>query len=462
MLQNEAIVNKADLVSEVKGMVAQKARFGTATCLDLGDCFEVIYHFEFEDSPGFVKHIKVNIGKEETLPSISGIYLCAALIENEMQDQFNIRISGLAIDFQKRFIRGKESPEFSLMKPIPYLLKPPVRLLARCSQACPAGIDVPRYVRLVGSGRFDEALAVMKQDSPFPGVCGRVCLAPCEEACRQEKQGQPIAIKLLKRFAFEHGKYKSKMTSRPTGKTVAIIGSGPSGLTAAYFLAKKGHKITVFEAMSEPGGMMRVGIPQTELPREVLDQEVSDVRGLGVEIRPNSQIESLDTLSTQGYDAILVAIGCPLVLRQSTVVAALSGKPEILKQFGLASKRMSGANIIEVDPNTLATSRPGVFAAGDAILGPASVVHAIGSGKKAATSIDKYLGGNGEFSVEETAGSGPTSRDTFLERRKPRKRPELPKYSNSEIRQFGEDEPGLSREMAVAEGQRCWRCDLEE
>jgi Dihydroprymidine dehydrogenase domain II, 4Fe-4S cluster/Pyridine nucleotide-disulphide oxidoreductase/Respiratory-chain NADH dehydrogenase, 30 Kd subunit len=462
MLQNEVIVSKAELISEAQDMAAQRARFGTATCLDLGDRFEVIYHFEFEDSAGFVKHIKVSIGKEETLPSISSIYLCAALIENEMQDQFNIRISGLAIDFQKRFLRGKESPEFSLLKPIPYVLKPPVRLLVRCSQACPAGIDIPRYVRLVGIGKFDEALAVMKQANPFPGVCGRVCLAPCEEACRQEKQGQPIAIKLLKRFAFEHGKYKSKMTSSPTGKRVAIIGSGPSGLTAAYFLAKKGHKVIVFEAMSEPGGMMRVGIPQTELPRDVLDQEINDIKGLGVEIRLNSRIESLDALSTQGYDAILVAIGCPLVLRQSATVAALSGKLGILKQFGLISKRMSGVNIIEVDPNMLATSRQGIFATGDAILGPTSVVHAIGSGKKAAISIDRYVGGNGELLIKETADSGPTSRDTFLERQKPKKRPELPKYSNSEIRQLGAEEPGLSKEMAITEGQRCWRCDLEE
>jgi hypothetical protein len=390
------------------------------------------------------------------------VYFCAALIENEMRDHFNIKIDGLAIDFNKRFLRGKESPESALLKPVPYVPEPPGRLPVRCSQACPSGIDVPLYIRLTGEGKSDEALAVMKQANPFPGVCGRACLAPCEEACRQERQGQPIAIKLLKRFAFEQGKHKSKTTSRPTGKRVAIIGSGPTGLTAAYFLAKKGHQVTVFEAMPEPGGMMRVGISQTELPRDVLDQEINDIKGIGVEIRLNSHIESLDELSRQGYEAILVAIGCPLALRRGAVVAALSSKPEIPKQFGLASKRMNGTTIIEVDSNTLATSRPGIFATGDAILGPTSVVHAIGSGKKAAISIDKYIGGNGELPIEEIEFRGPTSRQTFLERQKPRRRPKLPKYSKSELIKFGQDEPGLTQDMAIAECQRCWRCDLKE
>jgi hypothetical protein len=208
--------------------------------------------------------------------------------------------------------------------------------------------------------------------------------------------------------------------------------------------------------------MMRVGISETELPRDVLDQEINDIKGIGVEIRLNSHIESLDELSSQGYEAILVAIGCPLALRRGAVVAALSSKLEIPKQFGLAGKRMNGTTIIEVDSNTLTTSRPGIFAAGDAILGSTSVVHAIGSGKKAAISIDKYLGGNGELPMEEIKFTGPTSRQTFLERQKPRRRPKLPKYSKSEIIKFSQDEPGLTQDMAVAECQRCWRCDLKE
>ena len=207
---------------------------------------------------------------------------------------------------------------------------------------------------------------------------------------------------------------------------------------------------------------MRVGISETELPRDVLDQEINDIKGIGVEIRLNSHIESLDELSRQGYEAILIAIGCPLALRRGAAVAPLSNKPEIPKQFGLASKITNGMTVIEVDSNTLATSRPGIFAAGDAILGPTSVVHAIGSGKKAAISIDKYLGGNGELPIEEIEFMGPTSRQTFLERQKPRRRPKLPEYSKSEIIKFGQDEPGLTQDMAIAECQRCWRCDLKE
>jgi len=352
MLQNEVIVSKAHLLSEVQDMLAQKARFATATCLDLGDRFEVIYHFESEDSAKLARHIKVNIAKGEALPSISKAYFCAALIENEMRDHFNIKIDGLALDFNSRFLRGKESPESALLKPVPYVPEPPARLPVRCTQACPSGIDVSLYIRLIGEGKPDEALAVMKQANPFPGVCGRACLAPCEEGCRQERQGQPIAIKLLKRYAFEQGRHKSKTASGPTGKRVAIIGSGPAGLTAAYFLAKKGHEVTVFEAMPEPGGMMRAGISETELPRDVLDQEINDIKGTGVEIRLNSRIESLDELSRQGYNAILIAIGCPLALRRGAVVAALSSRPEMPKQFGLASKIMSGMTVIEADSDT--------------------------------------------------------------------------------------------------------------
>jgi Ni,Fe-hydrogenase III component G len=115
-LENEIIVDKAGLIPAVQNMLAQKARYCSSTCLDLGDKFEVVHHFQFENSVEFAKHIRVSIDKEDILPSISNIYFCAILCENEMQDHFNLKISGLAIDFQKRFLRAKESPEYQLIK----------------------------------------------------------------------------------------------------------------------------------------------------------------------------------------------------------------------------------------------------------------------------------------------------------------------------------------------------------
>jgi len=122
-------------------------------------------------------------------------------------------------------------------------------VLVPCKHACPAGIDVPRYVALIADGKFDEAVAVIREKVPFPGALGRVCVHPCEEACRRGQINEPIAIKSLKRFAADHdaGIWRQNSKVRPsTGKRVAIAGSGPAGLTAAYYLAKPGHNVTVF------------------------------------------------------------------------------------------------------------------------------------------------------------------------------------------------------------------------
>ena len=184
--------------------------------------------------------------------------------------------------------------------------------LVPCSNACPAGIDVPRYVRLTAEGKFAEAVAVVREKAPFPRVLGRVCFHPCEGVCRRGQLNQPIAICALKRFIAEQDTSQWQTKTRkasPTGKKVAIVGSGPAGLTAAYYLAKLGHFVTVFEALPEPGGMMRVGIPRYRLPQEVLDSEIEGIKSIGVEIKTNSKIESLDGLKQQGFKAIFLAIG---------------------------------------------------------------------------------------------------------------------------------------------------------
>ena len=183
--------------------------------------------------------------------------------------------------------------------------------LVPCSHACPAGIDVPRYVRLVAEGEFAEALAVVREKVPFPGVLGRVCFHPCESVCRRGQLDEPVAICALKRAAAGHdaGGEQSGGSNPDTGKKVAIVGSGPAGLTAGYYLAGLGHSVALFEALPEPGGMVRVGIPRYRLPGDVLDDEIERVRSTGVDIKIDCKVESLDSLHEQGYDAVFLAMG---------------------------------------------------------------------------------------------------------------------------------------------------------
>lgn len=182
-----------------------------------------------------------------------------------------------------------------------------------CHTACPAGIDIPRYIRLVGRGRPSAALAVIRERVPFPGALGRVCVHPCEQACQRGKiADKPLNIRMLKRYAADHGDESWKKTSKKlasTGKKAAIIGAGPAGLTAAYYLAKQGHKVTVFEALPAAGGMMRVGIPEYRLPRDILSAEIKEIENAGVEIQLNSRIDSLDSLFEKGYNAVFLGIG---------------------------------------------------------------------------------------------------------------------------------------------------------
>jgi NADH-quinone oxidoreductase subunit F len=183
---------------------------------------------------------------------------------------------------------------------------------APCSHTCPAGVDAPRYIRFIAQGKPAEAVAVVREKIPFPSVCGYVCIHPCEAKCRRAQLDEAIGIRVLKRFAVDHDTGLWKLNSKvapATGKRVAIVGSGPAGLTAAYYLAKQGHSVTVFEALPEPGGMMRVGIPDYRLPKDILRAEIKEIENIGVEIRTNTSVDSLDELFQDGYNAIFLAIG---------------------------------------------------------------------------------------------------------------------------------------------------------
>lgn len=185
--------------------------------------------------------------------------------------------------------------------------------LVPCKYTCPAEIDVPRYLRFIQEKDYSAATAVIREKVPFPKVLGYVCNHPCEAVCRRSYINQPIAIRDLKRYASEHDEEKvwaRNAQKRPaTDKKVAVIGSGPAGLTAAFYLAKQGHDVTVFEALPVAGGMMRVGIPAYRLPRDVLDDEIQDIQKAGVKIRTGAPIDSIDGLFEEGYNAVLVAVG---------------------------------------------------------------------------------------------------------------------------------------------------------
>ncbi len=186
-----------------------------------------------------------------------------------------------------------------------------------CQNACPLHMDIREYVSLVSQGRIMEALQVIRMGNPFPSICAYVCTHPCEESCRRAQVDNPIAIRSLKRFAVEFGGDRMIRTEAETKypEKVAIVGSGPAGLACAYYLKKLGYPVTIIEAHSDLGGMLRVGIPQYRLPREVLDIEIQRLKHMGIEIRTNTRVVSLDLLFELGYKAIFITIGAHQSLR---------------------------------------------------------------------------------------------------------------------------------------------------
>jgi len=469
---------------------------------------------------------------------------------------------------------------------------------AACRHTCPAGVDVPRYIRYIAAGRYRDAVDVIRERLPFPGVCGRICYHPCEAKCRRGQLDEPLAVRALKRFAVEHGTPRRRRRPdkrEPTGKRVAVVGSGPAGLTAAYYLARLGHKVQVFEKEAEPGGTLRTGIPAFRLPREVIDRDIKEIRKAGVRIRTKSTVRSVERLFKRGYDAVILAYGArkglvmdipgarepgvtdlisflrevnigsapdvgrhafvigggssamdaartalrlgaedvTVMYRRSReempaaeeeveeaieegvnfeflaapveivrnegppgarlamrcirmepgpygsdgrqrpvpvegsdftvdadmVIMAIGQKPEEIEVLGCDTDRRGR---VVVDEVTLATSRPGVFAAGDVVMGPASVIEAVAASRRVAAAVDRYLGGDGDIDealapVEDLTGV------EMLEEDEARPRLKVPRRPPSEaVGDFREVELGFTEEAALEEANRCLRCDLEE
>jgi heterodisulfide reductase subunit A len=226
---------------------------------------------------------------------------------------------------------------------------------AACKDACPIHMNVPGYVSLIREGKLREAYELMRRTNPLPAVCGRVCYAPCEDACNRGQMDQPVASRALKRFVADQVDIDSLEIPEFTknGNKVAIIGSGPAGLAAAHDLALKGYEATIFEALPEPGGMLRYGIPEYRLPKDILKKEIGYIERLGVEIKTNTRIgeETQFEELRKSYQAVLAATGAPESLRLDVPGEDLPGviqAIEFLRGVNMGEKVDVGRRVVVI------------------------------------------------------------------------------------------------------------------
>lgn len=468
---------------------------------------------------------------------------------------------------------------------------------APCELSCPAHLNIPAYVALIGKGKFKEALALIRQRMPLPSVCGRVCRYPCETECRRKDMNeQAVAIMALKRFVTDNvPSERPSAIAQSQDEKVAIVGSGPAGLAAAYDLVRMGYGVTVFEAQPVAGGMLAVGVPEYRLPKAVLKRDIDYIEALGVEIKTNCPLgpeQGIDDLFNQGYGAILLGMGAhkgqklkipgadlegvlaatsfmeDVRLKESVKVGqkvVVVGSGNVALDCARSARRLGAAEVnlvcleireempaydseieqgekegigvhttltlteikgdggkvaeaechqvtglqfdeagraqfdvvegtkqtfaadmiifatgqtadltslegeeeiktskaetIEADPETMMTGRRGVFAAGDAVTGPTSIIEAIANGQKAAGYIKRYLQGDVlRVRPEEavTAAEIKVEIPPSVEKQARQPMPALP--VTERLTNFSEVELGLSEEAAIEEAQRCLNC----
>lgn len=226
---------------------------------------------------------------------------------------------------------------------------------APCQNACPAGVDVPGFVSLVGEKRYDEAIMLHRERNPLADICGRICFHPCESKCRRSTLDLPLAIKQVKRFMASQEKEalipEIRKNEVNAEKKIAIIGAGPAGLSCAYFLARLGYKPTIFEAESKAGGMLVQTIPSYRLPRSVVDKEVAMLQKMGVQIKYGARLGkdySLQGLRDQGYSAVFLATGNPYGSKLGIPGENLTGVTDAisyLREYNLTGKSMPGERV---------------------------------------------------------------------------------------------------------------------
>ncbi len=261
-------------------------------------------------------------------------------------------------------LEGRMAVDFSSNLAVPFVPSIVKERRAPCVETCPAHINIQGYVALVSKGRFKEAYDLIRETIPLPSVCGRVCFHPCETECNRREVDEPIAINNLKRFVSDYvhreGLLEPPAPLKPKGPKVAIVGSGPAGLTAAHDLIRMGYRPTVFEALSEPGGMLRVGIVSYRLPRDILDREIADLEKLGVEIRTGCRIGkdlSIEELFAKGYKSVFLSTGAHGARRLNIEGEDLKGVVDgvtFLREVNLKGKFKLNKNVIVIGGGNVA------------------------------------------------------------------------------------------------------------
>jgi heterodisulfide reductase subunit A len=265
---------------------------------------ELMSYSEVTEVSGYVGNFKAKIKRKARYVDVdkcTGCGECANVCPVEVPNEFDLGLGN-----RKAIYRP-------FPQAVPNAFAIDKRGYPPCRAACPAGVNAQGYVALISQGKFKEALEVLRRTMPFAGVCGRVCTHPCELECERGKVDEAVSIRSLKRFMADYelrvGREKATPVERTKEDKVAIIGSGPAGLACAYDLIREGYPVTVFEAAPQSGGMLLYGIPEYRLPKRVLDNEISYIQELGVEIKTNTPVTNLEDIFNQGYEAIFLATG---------------------------------------------------------------------------------------------------------------------------------------------------------
>ncbi|MFV1950862.1 MAG: molybdopterin-dependent oxidoreductase [Nitrospinota bacterium] len=249
---------------------------------------------------------------DSRLPPYGACFLCVVEVEGRrglVPSCSSMAEEGMVVHTSSKKIREARKTSLELMLSDHY-----ADCFGPCKLTCPAGVDVQGYISLINLGKYREAIKLIKERNPLPLVCGRICVRECEIACRRGRVDAPVGIDYLKRYVADHDLSKMFVPERKpeNGRRAAVIGGGPSGLTCAYYLALDGYPVTIFDSMPKLGGMLRYGIPEYRLPKEILDKEIDSIIGLGIEVKTDCKLGEdfhIPDLFKRGYEAVFVGLG---------------------------------------------------------------------------------------------------------------------------------------------------------